>query len=285
MLAHVRALLPLLADLARADAMICLRENGAVRICSHARPHSIAPAYDKSLVGEVLTREGDPTVFEALDQNRLAHRIREVPNEGAPVQREAFPLHGGAKTAFGALVIDTNLLEVERMRRRDRQFQQVVRHLKQMAMRGEPQGAGEVSPFGVFDGLIFADKLGIIRYMSGVATNLYRSIGYAETLIGKPLSHLETSDAKLFDRAVADNRCIERELEERGREWVKKAIPIYETDALLWMNRGKRLAGVLIAVHDDTEARARERELIIKTTMIKEVHHRVKDAIPPGADG
>lgn len=277
LLARVRALLPLLADLTRADAMICLRENGNARICSHARPRSIAPAYEKSLVGEVLTHEGDSTVYEALDQNRIARRIRDVPTEGAPVQREAFPLQAADKTPFGALVIDTNLLEVERMRRRHRQFQQVVRDLKMMGMRGEPQGAGDVSPFGEFDGLIFADYTGVIRYMSGVATNLYRSLGYSETLIGRPLSYVETGDAKLFDKAVGDNRCIERSLLEKGREWVKKAIPIYETDALLWLNRGTRLAGVLIAIHDDTEARERERELIIKTTMIKEVHHRVKN--------
>lgn len=276
-LAHVRALLPLLADLSRADVMIALRENGAVRLCSHARPHSIAPAYEKSLVGELMTHEGEPGIFEALDGGRASRRIRDVPSEGAPVQREIFPLRGAEGAAFGALVIDTNLLEVERMRRRNRVFQQVVKDLKEMATRGEPQGAGDVSSFDEFDGLMFADYTGAIRYMSGVATNLYRMIGYSETLIAKPLAYLETSDAKLFEQAVSGRRVIERTLEERGREWIKKAIPIYETDALLWVNRGTHLAGVLIAVHDDTEARARERELKIKTTMIKEVHHRVKN--------
>ncbi len=277
LLAHVRALLPLLADLARADAMICLRENQHVRICSHARPHSIAPAYEKALVGEILTRESDPFVHEALEQHRAVRRIRDVPSEGAPVQREAFPLHISDKSAFGVLVIDTNLLEVERMRRRHRVFQQVVRDLKEMATRGEPQVPADLSHFVEFDGLLFADYTGVIRYMSGVATNLYRSIGYSETLISRPLTFLETGDAKLFEQAVAENRVVERALDERGREWVKKAIPIFETDALLWLNRGTRLAGVLIAIHDDTEAKARERELKIKTTMIKEVHHRVKN--------
>ncbi len=277
LLAHVRALLPLLADLARADALIILREHNTARICAHARPHSIAPAYDKSLVGEAMARDAHPVVYEALDQNRNARRILDVPSEGAPVQREAFPLRVGDKNSFGALVIDTNLLEVERMRRRHRAFQNVVRDLKEMVARGDPPGAGNLSPFTEFDGLMFADETGVIRYMSGVATNLYRIIGYSETLIGRPLTHLETSDAKLFDQAVADKRGIERALDERGREWIKKAIPIYETDALLWLNRGTRLAGVLIAVHDDTEAKARERELKIKTTMIKEVHHRVKN--------
>lgn len=277
LLARVRSLLPLLADLSRADALICLRENNAVRICSHARPHSIAPAHDKLLTGEVMARDPDPTVFEALEQNRVVRRIRDIPSEGAPVQREAFPLRAADKNAFGVLVIDTNLLEVERMRRRHRAFQQVIRDLKEMAMRGEPTVPADVTHFVEFDGLMYADYTGVIRYMSGVATNLYRNIGYSETLIGRPLSFLETSDAKLFDQAVTDGRVIERAVDEQGREWNKKAIPIFETEALLWLNRGTHLAGVLIAIHDDTDARARERELKIKTTMIKEVHHRVKN--------
>ncbi|HZQ04942.1 MAG TPA: histidine kinase N-terminal domain-containing protein [Anaerolineae bacterium] len=277
LLANVRALLPLLADLSRADVLLCLRDNGAIRVCAHARPRSIAPAYDHSLVGEVMTRDAHPSVLEVMEQSRFSRRMRDVPSEGAPIQRETYPLRIGERPPFGALVIDTNLLESERMRRRSRVFQQVIRDLKQMALRGEPHGAGNLSHFGEFDGLLFADYNGVIRYMSGIATNLYRMIGYTEALIGKPLSYLETNDADLFNQALTEKRAIERVVQERGREWVKKALPIQETEGVLWLNRGTRTAGVLIAVHDDTEARERQRELTIKTTMIKEVHHRVKN--------
>ena len=283
LLTHVRAVMPLLADLTRADVLICLRENSAgrevslARVCAHARPHSIASAYDHALVGEEWTRDANAIVYEALEQGRSARRMQNDPKEGAPVQREVFPLRTGDGPAFAALVIDTNLLEVERMRRRSRVFQQVARDLKEMAARGEPHGASQVSAFSEFDGLLFADYSGVIRYMSGVAMNLYRIIGYNENLIARPLSYLETIDADLFKQATTDNRCVERTVQERGREWVKIAVPVHETDALFWLNRGTRMAGVLIAVHDDTEARERERELIIKTTMIKEVHHRVKN--------
>jgi len=283
LLAQVRAVAPLLADLTRADVLICLREQGAsreasvVRVCAHARPHSIAPVYAQLLVGQNLARDAHPNVYDSLEQNRVTRQMREDPKEGAPVQREVLPLRAGDRAPFAALVIDTNLLEVERMRRRHRIFQQVARDLKEMAARGEPAQANQLSPFSEFDGLLYADETGVIRYMSGVATNLYRNIGYSENLIARPLTYLETIDAELFQIATTEKRCVERTLQERGREWVKKAIPIYQTDALLWLHRGTRLAGVLIAIHDDTETRERERQLIIKTTMIKEVHHRVKN--------
>ncbi len=277
LLAQVRAAAPLVADLARADVLICLRENGAARVCAHARPHSIAPAYAQLLTGQTLARDAHPTIYESLEQKRMARQMREDPKEGAPVQREVFPLHCHDRPAFGVLAIDTNLLEVERMKRRHRVFQQVVRALKEMAARGEPRHANQVSPFTEFDGLLYADETGVIRYMSGVATNLYRNIGYNENLTARPLTYVETIDAEMFATATTEKRCVERTVQERGREWVKKAIPIFETDTLLWLHRGTRLAGVLIAIHDDTEARERERQLVIKTTMIKEVHHRVKN--------
>ena len=41
--------------------------------------------------------------------------------------------------------------------------------------------------------------------------------------------------------------------------------------------RGPTLLGAFLLIHDDTEARQREQELLIKATMIKELHHRVKN--------
>jgi hypothetical protein len=63
LLAHVRALVPLLADLSRADVLIGLRDHNMVRICTHARPHSIAPVYDKSLAGETMPRDTNPAPY------------------------------------------------------------------------------------------------------------------------------------------------------------------------------------------------------------------------------
>lgn len=278
LLARVHQVIPLLADLSRADVLLCVYEPDALRVTAHARPHSIAPAHKQILLGENLAQEGHPGLYETLLQGRYARRLRDVPNEGAPIQRETFPIHCEDRANFAMLVVDTNLLESERLRRRNRVFQQALRQLKWMATRGEPSGAEEVTPFREFDGLLYADYTGTIRYMSGIATNLYRNIGYTDSLLGRPLGFLETVDHDLARQAQEEQRCVERTLQERGREWVKKAIPLRESEPRLWLTRPRpRAVGILIAIHDDTEARERERELKIKTTMIKEVHHRVKN--------
>lgn len=279
LLERVVQILPLLADLSRADALLCSREGNEFLVISHARPHSIAPVHRNPMVGERIARNTSPAVFEAFDQSRFARGSRPHSDGGsAPVTQEVFPIHLSGRGVMNVLLLETNLLESERLRRRNHVFQRALRALKRMAARGEPAGAGQLSPFGEYDGIIFADSEHFIRYMSGIATNLYRNIGYSESLIGKPLDYLETADAELARTARESSACVERELEEKGKSWIKKAIPIQDTDAmrLLGMNRPRSL-GVLLTIHDDTDARRRERELKIKSTMIKEVHHRVKN--------
>jgi two-component system, sensor histidine kinase PdtaS len=276
---RVLLVLPLLADLSRADALVCAREGTGVRVIAHARPHSIAPVHRNSMLGERISRLSSPAVFEALELDRYAHGARDHPDGGgAPVIQEVFPVQLQGQNRNTVLLIETNLLESERQRRRSRVFQRALRALKWMASRGDPAGTRQLSPFGEHDGVIFSDADRVIRYMSGIATNLYRNIGYTESLVGKPLAYLETSDDELAREALEHTTTVERELEEKGREWIKKAIPVEETRSLrlLGLNR-PRPVGVLLTIHDDTEARRRDRELQIKTTMIKEVHHRVKN--------
>lgn len=231
------------------------------------------------MVGENISYSSSHAILDAFESGRYATGSRAHTDGGsAPVTQEAFPVHTGGRETSHVLLVETNLLETERLRRRSRIFRRALRALKWMASRGCPAGAAALSPFGEYDGIIFADSDHLIRYMSGIATNLYRNIGYTESLIGKPLTYLETADEELARQAFRAERCVETELQERGRTWIKKAIPIQEVDALplFGLNRPRTL-GVLLTVHDDTEARRRERELKIKTTMIKEVHHRVKN--------
>jgi two-component sensor histidine kinase len=204
-----------------------------------------------------------------------------VPNgEGtlAPVVQEAYPIENAAGQIAGGMLIETNLLESERLRRRSEVFQRMLKALQLMALRGEPAGATDLSSFGEYDGVVVTDADRTIRYMSGIATNLYRNVGYGEPLVGQALSYLDTRDDQLVARALEQRTCVQVELEELGRTWVKKVVPVARAErGGLFSAPRAHLAGAILLLHDDTETRQRERELLIKTTMIKEVHHRVKN--------
>jgi len=277
----------LIADLSRADILLCVPyDTDTIEVIAQARPHSIAPVHRAAMVGELLTRESAGAVFRAIAERQFTRSLREFmrPSTGsgegalAPVVQEAYPIENEAGQAIGGMLIETNLLESERLKRRSEVFQRTLKALQMMALRGEPAGIAELSPFGEYDGIIIVDPDRTIRYMSGIATNLYRNVGYGEVLVGRPLMYIETRDDELVERAMQQRLCQQVELEELERTWVKKVIPITRAErGTLFSPARAYLAGAILLVHDDTEARQRERELLIKTTMIKEVHHRVKN--------
>jgi len=289
LLAKIIRVIPLLADLSRADVLIGVpREGSQIEIIAQAKPHSVAPVHRDLLVGTRLAYDDASALLRAIAEHQYTRSQREYPRQSvgngsaegapAPVVQEAHPIANQAGKVIGGMLIETNLLESERHKRRSEVFQRALKALQQMALRGEPDGIERVSAFGEHDWVIIVDADGVIRYMSGIATNLYRNIGYGEPLVGKPLSYLETQDDELARQAIETRRCAQVELEERGRTWIKKAIPLARTERTgLFTAARPRSAGVLMLIRDDTEARQRARELLIKTTMVKEMHHRVKN--------
>jgi two-component sensor histidine kinase len=182
-------------------------------------------------------------------------------------------------------VVVTNLIEHERHRLRSKVYRNALKKLQAMLLYGQVHGAEELSVFGEQDGLIFTDCEGIIQYSSGIAANLYRRLGYREALVGRPLSALETSDEEMRREAVARNHCLEDEVEEGDRIWIRKSLPLVTYTPFHWLRQqgfhflpvGEKRYGVILTLHDATETRRQSEEIKVKNAMIQEVHHRVKN--------
>jgi two-component sensor histidine kinase len=281
----VECQMSIVSDVSRADILLFGRlEDDRAIVLAHARPHSISSIHDHLLTGQELGEDQKPLVIRTLTNGRPQQGGQLLIADSAPIIKQVYPLRRpGSKSVIGALSIETNLLENERHRRRRRAFQRALLQLQMMALRTQLVGATDLSPFGEHDGIIVADRDRIIRYASGIATNLYRRIGYPGGLLRRHLGELETGDDDLARAALRQFRCLERKEEAGGRYWVKKAIPLLDLPRprpLSWINWGKQYeepSHVLLMVHDSTEARRREQELRVKTAMIQEVHHRVKN--------
>ncbi len=278
--------MPIVADVSRADLLIyCLLSLNRAAVVAQARPHSIAPIHPEPIVGRTMTAAEEPLVCQALGRGRSVHGNRTLIPDGAPVLQEVRPIRNEEGKLLGVLIIETNLIEHERHHRRSKVFQRAVRQLQEMLLRGEIEGAQQLSPFGEHDGIMVVDSQGQIRYASGIATSLYRRLGYLDSLLGKRTFDLETEDEALVVRAWQEKRCLEEETQEGHRVWIKKAIPlISHGERLVGLRRflgspslEPRLVGVLLTVHDETEVRRKERELKVKSAMIQEIHHRVKN--------
>lgn len=280
----------LAADVSRADALLCcLLTPQRALIISHARPNSISSLYRRVAEGQVFTPEEQPLLFRVLRGGSGGQRRRQVLSSGAPAIQDVQPIRNAAQRPVGAVIFESNMIEYERSRRRDRSFRRAVHWLQAMCLRGELDNAPDMVPFGAYDGIYLVDQRRCIDYMSGIATNLFRSIGRVRDVRGQPVSALEEVDAEIVDHAFESERCIKTRLEtEDGRVWVRKAIPLRAPQSTLFPfylpyfralseSSSQHIDAALVLVHNATEAVQKERELNVKSAIIQEVHHRVKN--------
>ncbi|HEX2195174.1 MAG TPA: histidine kinase dimerization/phosphoacceptor domain -containing protein, partial [Candidatus Limnocylindria bacterium] len=221
-------------------------------------------------------REGG--VGPLLQTGRARSGVYGLLVRGAPAVQEVFPVHRDGRL-LGALSAETNVLEYERMRRKDAVLRRALARIRQTVLQGQLVGGERLGRLGEHDGLLVVDADGQIRYISTVAENQYRRLGYSESLVHSQLSELDTNEYLCF-QAMERNVCLERRVEEGDQIWIKRVVPLPPNLARHWWERGrrgKRCAGALIAIQDITDEVRKEQELKIKSAMIQEIHHRVKN--------
>ena len=318
LLYRIEAGLPIMADVSRSDVMLCCltdrnhvlsSQSGGrvpptdarILVARHVAPHSHSSIHVNDMTGRAYTLAAQPTVHRALMEDRRGKVAeKKVPpgrtSSGAPVVQQVYPVHNAANRVIGAMLVETNMIEYERQRRRDRPFRQAVDWLQRMAVQGEIEAAEIAGGFGSLDGIYLVNEKFCISYMSGIAMNLFRSIGSAADTRGGPLCDLEEPDERVVSQAMQANCCVQsRDESEEGRVWVRTAIPLRAPHGSLYelrlrireqLQAGRlrsldestnRVDGVLVLVQNATETVQRERELSVKSAMIQEVHHRVKN--------
>jgi two-component sensor histidine kinase/PAS domain-containing protein len=282
--------LGILADLSRGDVlMYCACSPQRAVVVEQARPHSILPIYDEPMIERHVGYSEEPAVLRALTEGQtgVSELRRKVgnhsgPGKGAPIVQEAYPIRNSEGRVIAAVCIETNLIERERHRRRSKVFQRALKQFQRTVLAGELRGALDLAPFAEHDGVLVIDGQHRIQYISGIATSLYRKLGYAGDLLKRRIDDLELDDNGLVLDAMEQARCLEGEVHSGNLVWIKKAIPLFERRQgfrrlLSLRGPSRRLDGALVIIHDETDRRRQEEEIQVKVAMIQEIHHRVKN--------
>jgi two-component sensor histidine kinase len=285
-LEEVRRGMAITADLSRSDLLLVRPIDAErVEVIAQAQPHSIQSLYDVRLEGAALTRKDAPVILEACRRGRSMRVQREFYSSGAPIVQEVSPIPGPDGKPLAFLSTETSLIQLERHRSRHVSFRRAVLWLRSMCIRGELASSEGLSAFSEWDGVLLVDSQRRITYLSGIANNLYRRLGYMEDMRGRRLSSLNTGDDEMVLAALQSRKPLEREARESNRVWIRKVLPVWAPrNSRGWLEavttglgRPGNVSGVLIMVHDATEERRKKQELEVKTTMIQEIHHRVKN--------
>jgi two-component sensor histidine kinase len=288
---RIHAALAITADVSRADILLYgLLSSKRLSIIRHVIPKSASSHYPEEVTERNYPTSEQPLVLHAFSHGRAGRRQIEIVNSGAPVIQDVYPVYSSDGLVIAAFVVETNMIAHERQRRRDVNFRKAVIWLQSMCMRGELQATEPLSRFGLYDGIYLVDRSRTITYMSGITANLFRSIGLAVDMDGQQVAELEPQDEALIDEVLHTNCAVEQRHEtEDGRVWVRKALPLRKSPTWrvlrlrtprwsIFRNQERTIVdAVLVLLHNATDAVAKQRELNVKSAIIQEVHHRVKN--------
>jgi two-component sensor histidine kinase len=281
--------LAILADLCRSDLlMFCQAGKGQAVIVAQALARSSSPVYEGSLVGSRVRLADEPGVEEGLKGQSSRRVVYTTYLHGATIARQVYPVHNRQGQLIAALAKDAYWLAHERHRRRSKPFQNAVEDFVEMVLRGEVVGTEALTPFGGSDGIMYVGADYRIEYMSGIASELYRQLGFRDNLVGRQVGELETIDHEMVTQAIVQGRCLERQVEQGGLTWIRKALPIKakadswrdlfrRSVARVGANGGSVSRGAFVLIRDATEHLRTERELESKAALVRDMHHRVKN--------
>lgn len=283
--------IPLLADLHRGDVMVYVPdENGLMRVLAHAQPHSMPSVYPNGMQETTFGINEIPAVALVQKGQFAALSPRASAGHRAHIVQHAFAITDDAKQLVGVLAIEKSLVEDERHRIRRRPFRRALHDLRDRVLQGETNDLNALPPFRESDGILVIDSDMIITYVSGVGSYLFRRIGFSAELAGVPVAQQTPTDAILAERAFQEQNSFVDERYEGERIWIRTVIPLVGpqwrlSDQLLERVglRGVHSIGamnrrtVMIVIHDDTSTRRKAQEQMVRTAMVQEIHHRVKN--------
>ena len=156
------------------------------------------------------------------------------------------------------------------------EYQEIAQQLLKMAGEGTFPYSTPISSLNptprVGDGFIRLDKNGVTIYASPNGRSAFSRLGWESELEGVRLSEVTSAithqSLAELDEKINLPEVSQIELESRGGTIELTILPL--------LGSGVRIGSVVL-LHNVTEIRRRERELLLKDATIKEIHHRVKN--------
>jgi two-component system, sensor histidine kinase PdtaS len=271
--------MPLLADVCNADLLLYAKAGDGAVVVSHAAPRTVPSLYPSSQTGRISARRDINEVSRVLNEGKSRQTVGWTLVWGSPTLQEVFEIRDPDGKTIAGVSSNANLLEHQRLQRRDSLYKSMVARVREQGFSGQLAGASLLGRLTEHDGVLIVDKQGIVRYMSSVAEHQYRRVGYVDNLVGAQISELETSEYICF-RSMERGGCLEQRIQEGDQVWIKRVIPLLtplQGRGLFGRGQPYEPEGVVVFVQDITDEVRKEQELRIKSAMIQEVHHRVKN--------
>lgn len=253
-----------IANAEEADVFIdCLtRTKDKAIVVAEARPHIASSMYLGSVVGKYAFQNNEPAVIRSLELGVATNSMKAITQENKSVVQSVTPIQNHGRT-IGVIIIEKDITEkveeTKQIKVLAEGYDKLISAI--MVELENPECLAEY----IDEGIIMVDSLGIVRFRNNIAKYIYENIGYKQEIIGMDYSNIcldNRSFQEVMDGSVYQSREVRI-----GKSYFKlKIILLNKSDCKL-----------VIMIKDMTLMKEKEKELILKSVAIKEIHHRVKN--------
>ena len=259
--------LQILADLTQADIFIdCVtKDPDAAIVVAEAKPRTARSLYRFSVAGQLALKKNEPAVIRTMQTGFPTIGMRGISQEGVPIKQSVVPITNKSSRTIGVLIMEQDITEQVSQEQKVKDLMETAEHLSETLFK-VAFSEGKISNI-LPDGLLILDKNGEITYYNLAARDVFDRIGFrGKEIKGKKIIDV-LPDLDFRHDVLAEQMYIEAQI--RGLNLAFTSVPLKSFD--------ETAAGALMLIRDITEIRVKEKELMLQSVVIKEIHHRIKN--------
>ncbi|MGE4548847.1 MAG: sensor histidine kinase [Intestinibacillus sp.] len=254
--------LQVVANLEEADMFIdCPSFDGDAIVVAEAKPQSVPSSYKKTVVGLLAKPENEPAVARTLKLGVATKQMKAVTQEKTHVIQSVEPIRNGERV-IGVLIrekrADEQRAVSERLHFSEQSYERMANAITLMV------DENNWLPECIDEALMLVSYDGVVMFRNSLARELYIKLGYVDDILGQKYENV-----RLFDREPSEDTVD-------GYSAVETLIGQYSL-AIKRIQIDSADIDFALVVRDITFLREQEKQLILKSVAIKEMHHRVKN--------
>lgn len=263
MIEGMGVVLQTLANLEDADIFVdCPAQDGNAIVVAEAKPQNVPSSYKKSVVGLLAKPENEPAVARTLKLGLATKQMKAITQENTHVIQTVEPIKNGGKV-IGVLIREKRADETRRVSERlhfsDKSRRRLAGLITQMTAQSN------WLPECIDEALIIINRSGKVSFRNSLAQELYARLGYAEDILGQNYENVRLTSGEL-DKTDPPDGYSALETKMGNYTLSIKRIQVDSGDI-----------DFAVIIRDITFLREQEKQLVLKSVAVQEMHHRVKN--------
>lgn len=235
-------------------------------VVAEARPSNYSGLYKHSVTGKLALRKNEPAALRTLELGIETTDLKAITQENMMVKQKTVPIKNDSGKIIGVLIMEKDITDEVSQSKNMEILSETTEQLAQTLIDLKDNDESTVDYNLINDAIVIFDEHGISVYANYNAEELYKKLGYKDKIVGMKFNNLALKETKFYE-LIKEKKSLEFETTVGRLSFqVKYAV-----------TQKNHMHRVIMLIKDITDIKQKEKELILKSVALKEIHHRVKN--------